>query len=88
MLRFKYCLSPTGQERCDKNQFYLQQTPKYRGFTPRVFRAIRNEPKTIAEIAADIKPYYPGIPDYELRRSVNGIITFNVMQQYILRMNL
>ena len=88
MLRYRYYLSPAGEERCDKNQFYLQATPKYRGFTPRVFRAIRKEAKTIAEIATDIKPFYPGVNYSDLKRSVNGVITFNVAQDYIRRLQI
>jgi hypothetical protein len=80
MLRFRYALTTDGERRCANNEFYLQQTPKYRGYTEKIFRALYDsEPKTIAEIS-----YRTGIE----RRAVNGVITFNVMAGYIQRMRL
>ena len=77
MLRFKYSLTNEGERRCAKNEFYLQQTPKYRGYTERIFRSLYGaEPKTVAEISD-----HTGIE----RRAVNGVITFNVMAGYIQR---
>lgn len=77
MLRYKYTLTNDGERRCAKNEFYLQQTPKYRGYTERIFRALyASEPKTVAEISD-----HTGID----RRAVNGVITFNVMAGYIQR---
>ncbi|HKZ93740.1 MAG TPA: helix-turn-helix domain-containing protein [Candidatus Bathyarchaeia archaeon] len=77
MLRFKYALTNDGERRVTKNEFYLQQTPKYRGYTERIFRALYvSEPLTIAEISQST-----GID----RRSVNGVITFNLMAGYIKR---
>ena len=77
MLRYKYTLTDDGERRCAKNEFYLQQTPKYRGYTERIFRALYGaEPKTVAEISD-----HTGIE----RRAVNGVITFNVMAGYIQR---
>jgi len=77
MLRYKYTLTTDGERRCANNEFYLQQTPKYRGYTEKIFRALYgSEPLTIAEISQ-----YTGID----RRAVNGVITFNVMAGYIRR---
>jgi len=80
MLRYKYTLSTDGERRCSNNEFYLQKTPKYRGYTEKIFRALYgSEPKTIAEISQ-----HTGID----RRAVNGVITFNVMAGYIRRISL
>ena len=80
MLRYKYTLTNDGERRVSKNEFYLQQSPKYRGYTEKIFHALFNEePMTIAEISS-----YTGID----KRSVNGIITFNLMAGYIKRMDL
>jgi hypothetical protein len=80
MLRFKYSLTTDGERRCANNEFYLQKTPKYRGYTEKIFKSLYDsEPKTIAEIS-----YRTGID----RRAVNGVITFNVMAGYIRRISL
>lgn len=80
MLRYRYSLTVKGESRCSKNEFYLQKTPKYRGYTEKIFRALYgSEPLTIREIS-----YNTGIE----RRAVNGIITFNVMAGYIRRIAL
>lgn len=77
MLRFRYTLTNDGERRVAKNEFYLQQTPKYRGYTEKIFRALYgSDALTIAEISR-----YTGID----RRSVNGVITFNLMAGYIKR---
>ncbi len=77
MLRYKYALTGDGKRRCANDEFYLQKTPKYRGYTEKIFRALyRSDPLTVAEISQ-----YTGID----RRSVNGVITFNVMAGYIRR---
>jgi len=77
MLRFKYTLTTDGERRCSKNEFYLQKTPEYKGYTEKIFRALNSsEPLTIAEISQAT-----GIN----RRAVNGVITFNVMAGYIQR---
>ena len=77
MLRYKYTLTNDGERRVTKNEFYLQETPKYRGYTEKIFRALYDsDPLTIAEISQST-----GID----RRSVNGVITFNLMAGYIRR---
>lgn len=77
MLRYKYALTNDGERRVTKNEFYLQQTPKYRGYTEKIFRALySSDALTIAEISQNT-----GID----RRSVNGVITFNLMAGYIKR---
>jgi len=80
MLRYKYSLTNEGERRCAKNEFYLQQTPKYKGYTEKIFKTLYSqEPLTIREISQ-----YTGID----RRAVNGIITFNVVAGYIRRVAL
>jgi hypothetical protein len=77
VLKFKYGLSGDGERRCANNEFYLQATPRYRGYTEKIFRALYgSEPLTIADISD-----HTGID----KRAVNGIITFNVMAGYIQR---
>jgi len=77
MLRYKYALTNDGERRVTKNEFYLQQTPKYRGYTEKIFRVLYgSDPLTLAEISQNT-----GID----RRSVNGVITFNLMAGYIKR---
>jgi len=77
MLRYKYTLSGDGQRRVSKNEFYLQETPKYKGYTEKIFRALYgSEPLTIAEISERTRID---------RRSVNGVITFNLLAGYIRR---
>ena len=78
MLRYQYTLTKAGERRCAKDEFYLQETPKYRGYTEKIFRILyRSEkPLTIREISA-----LTGIQ----RRSVNGVITFNLLAGYITR---
>ncbi len=77
MLRYKYALTNDGARRVTKNEFYLQQTPKYRGYTEKIFRVLYgSDALTIAEISQNT-----GID----RRSVNGVITFNLMAGYIRR---
>ena len=77
MLRFKYTLTSEGERRVTKNEFYLQKTPKYRGYTEKIFRALYgSESLTTAEISR-----YTGID----KRSVNGVISFNIVAGYIRR---
>jgi hypothetical protein len=77
MLRYKYTLTNDGERRVTKNEFYLQETPKYRGYTEKIFRALYgSDALTIAEISQST-----GID----RRSVNGVITFNLVAGYIRR---
>ena len=77
MLRYKYTLTNDGERRVSKNEFYLQATPRYRGFTEKIFRALySSEPLTVAELS-----YYTGID----KRSVNGVLTFNLMAGYVKR---
>jgi len=80
MLRYRYSLTTEGERRCAKSEFYLQKTPKYKGYTEKIFRALySSEPLTIREISQ-----YTGID----RRAVNGIITFNLVAGYIRRLSL
>jgi DNA-binding MarR family transcriptional regulator len=78
MLRYKYTLTKEGLRRCINNEFYLQQTPRYKGYTEKIFRILYHakRPLTISEISE-----LTGIH----KRSVNGVITFNVMAGYIKR---
>jgi len=81
MLRYRYTLTEDGERRCVKGEFYLQETPKYRGYTEKIFRALYHsgEPLTVREISA-----LTGIE----RRSVNGVITFNLIAGYIMKVPL
>jgi len=80
MLRYKYSLTTDGERRCVRNEFYLQQTPKYKGYTEKIFRELYTaEPLTIRQISERTRID---------RRAVNGIITFNVMAGYIRRISL
>ena len=78
MLRYKYALTSDGSRRCDYDEFYLQKTPRYRGYTEKIFRILHGSDKalTIREISE-----LTGIH----KRSVNGVITFNIMAGYIRR---
>jgi len=77
MLRYRYSLTSDGERRCSNSEFYLQKTPKYKGYTEKIFRTLYgSEPLTTREIS-----HYTGID----RRAVNGIITFNLMAGYIQR---
>ncbi len=78
MLRYKYALTKDGSRRCIKDEFYLQETPRYKGYTEKIFRTLYRSPKplTIREISN-----LTGIH----KRSVNGVITFNIMAGYIRR---
>ncbi len=78
MLRFKYVLTSEGSRRCVHDEFYLQKTPRYRGYTEKIFRILHGSDKalTIREISE-----LTGIH----KRSVNGVITFNIMAGYIRR---
>jgi len=80
MLRYRYSLTNEGERRCSKSEFYLQETPNYKGYTEKIFRTLySSEPMTIREISQ-----YTGID----KRAVNGIITFNLMAGYIKRITL
>ncbi len=78
MLKFRYVLTKEGVNRCLKNEFYLQDTSIYKGYTEKIFRLLhRSErPLTIREIGN-----LTGIKT----RSVNGVITFNIYAGYIMR---
>ena len=81
MLRYKYTLTTEGSRRCIHDEFYLQKTPRYRGYTEKIFRTLQGskKPLTIREISE-----LTGIH----KRSVNGVITFNIMAGYIKKMTL
>ncbi len=78
MLRYRYALTKDGSRRCSNDEFYLQETPRYKGYTEKIFRILHrsDEPLTIREISE-----LTGIQ----KRSVNGVITFNIMAGYIKR---
>lgn len=77
MIKYAYGLTNAGERRVVKDEFYLQETPEYKGYTEEIFRTLHAVNKlTIPEIS-----YYTGID----RRSVNGVITFNLMAGYIQR---
>ncbi|MEM2912527.1 MAG: hypothetical protein QW146_08495 [Candidatus Bathyarchaeia archaeon] len=78
MLRYKYALTKQGAERCVKDEFYLQFSPKYKGYTEKIFRVLYESarPLTTREISelTGIRP-----------RAVSGVINFNVQAGYIRR---
>jgi len=81
MLRYRYSLTEDGRRRCNKNEFYLQDTANYRGYTERIFNLLyeKEKPMTAREISE-----LTGIRI----RSVNGVITFNIGAGYIMRLAL
>jgi hypothetical protein len=81
VLRYKYALTEDGKRRCNKKEFYLQDTANYRGYTEKIFGLLyeKGSPMTAREISE-----LTGIRI----RSVNGVITFNIGAGYIMRMNL
>jgi hypothetical protein len=78
MLRYKYALTKAGERRCVRGEFYLQDTPTYKGYTERIFRSLHQSKSalTVREISK-----MTGIRT----RSVNGVITFNIYAGYIRR---
>ncbi len=81
MLRYRYALTEDGKRRCSKNEFYLQDTANYRGYTEKIFGLLyeKDHPMTAREISE-----LTGIRI----RSVNGVITFNIGAGYITRFTL
>lgn len=81
VLRYRYTLTDNGKRRCTKNEFYLQDTANYRGYTEKIFNLLyeKGSPMTAREISE-----LTGIRI----RSVNGVITFNIGAGYIARLTL
>lgn len=80
MYRFAYSLTVEEERRCAKNEFYLQQSPKYKGYTEKIFKALyTKEPLTMEEISQ-----YTGID----KRSINGVLSFNITAGYMRRIPL
>jgi hypothetical protein len=81
MLRYRYSLTDEGKRRCKSNEFYLQDTANYRGYTEKIFGLLYQSgtPMTAREISE-----LTGIRI----RSVNGVITFNIGAGYIARLQL
>jgi len=78
MLKYKYTLTKTGESRCVNDEFYLQETSTYKGYTEKIFRLLHRteRPLTVREISE-----LTGIQS----RSVNGVLTFNIYAGYIMR---
>jgi len=78
MLKYQYTLTKAGKIRCMNDEFYLQETPGYRGYTEIIFRLlhISEKPLTIREISK-----ITGIRSH----SINGVLTFNIAAGYITR---
>lgn len=78
MLKYKYTLTEAGERRCVNDEFYLQETPMYKGYTEKIFRQLHRaeRPLTVREISR-----LSGIQS----RSVYGVITFNIYAGYIMR---
>jgi len=81
VLKVRYALTPRGTERCLKNEFYLQDTPAYKGYTEKIFHVLHKaaKPLTAREISNET-----GIAV----RSVNGVVPFNIYAGYIRRIPL
>jgi len=78
VLKYKYTLTKSGEKRCIKDEFYLQKTLTYRGYTESIFRTLHraDEALTAREISA-----LTGIES----RSIYGVLTFNIYAGYIKR---
>jgi len=78
MLRYEYTLTTEGKRRCTNDEFYLQNTSGYRGYTEKIFRLLHmsEKPLTIKEISK-----MTGISSH----SINGVLTFNISVGYITR---
>jgi hypothetical protein len=79
--KYAYMLKPAGKEKCIKNEFYLQETSVYKGYTEKIFDMLfkSKEPLTVREISMAT-----GIRSI----SVSAVITFNIYAGYILRLPL
>ncbi len=53
MLKYKYTLTNTGKKKCLTNEFYLQNTPGYRGYAEEILRTLyrSKKPLTLVEIS-------------------------------------
>lgn len=78
MLKYKYTLTKAGERRCKNDEFYLQNTSGYRGYTEKIFRLlhISENPLTVEEISK-----MTGIRSH----SINGVLAFNISAGYIAR---
>jgi hypothetical protein len=81
MLKFKYGLTEEGVKRCTRDEFYLQGTSTYKGYTERIFRVLHRSEKPLTTIEIS---NLTGIKT----SSVNGIIAFNVYAGYVRRIQL
>jgi predicted transcriptional regulator of viral defense system len=81
MSKFRYYLTDEGIKRCLSNEFYLQSTSIYKGYTEKIFQLLHKtkKPLSIREISelTGIKP-----------RSVNGVLMFNVYAGYVKRVQM
>jgi len=77
----KYALTKEGEIRCDKGEFYLQESlPEYKGYTEKIFLMLhKSGPLTVREISNLTRIS---------TRSINGVITFNIYAGYIRRIPL
>lgn len=78
VLKYKYTLTKAGEKRCANDEFYLQETQTYKGYTEKIFRLLHraDEPLTVREISE-----LTGIQS----RSIYGVLTFNLYAGYIMR---
>ena len=75
-MKFSYALTERGRYRCINNEFYLQKTPEYKGYTEAIFRLLYKSKKalTTREISN-----LTGIRT----RNINGVLTYNIPAGYI-----
>jgi len=78
MLKYKYTLTKAGEKRCTNDEFYLQNTLEYRGYTEKIFRLlfVSEKPLTVREISK-----MTGIRTH----AINGVLAFNILAGYITR---
>ena len=84
VLRYRYALTVDGKRRCTANdgkgEFFGQSWKSYKGYTEKIFRVLfPDESLTIREISERT-----GIH----KRSVNGVMTYNIMAGFIRKITL
>jgi len=78
---FKYTLTKDGSRRCRNDEFYLQETDDYRGYTEKIFRTLHTSPRPLT--VREIKEL-TGIQT----KSINGVICYNIIAGYIRRITI
>lgn len=81
---FKYYLSESGKERVDKNLFYGQALPQYRGITEAVFVILyeKDKPLSLNDIYQEINSNYTTVE----KSTISVILHENFKAGYIERL--